>query len=129
MQPFDVAVGLRAAGTDLSVRGALRQPGGELAPPELVAIVGEHALQVPTGALELCGDPAGQRGGLLDGRSRRWADDEIGPRERVVGVDRGDLPDRTLGAVQAADKEAVIPTSSPGRALSMWGSGAGSRGG
>ncbi len=40
VQPFDVAVGLRAARTDLSVRGALRQPGGELAPPERGAVVG-----------------------------------------------------------------------------------------
>ena len=99
MQPFDVAVGLRAPGADLGVRDAVGQSGAEGAAAELAAVVAEYAFELPAGVLELCGDAPGQCGGLLDGRARGGCDDQVGPRERAVGVDRGDLPDRALGAV------------------------------
>jgi hypothetical protein len=53
-----------------------------------------------SGPLELCGDAVGQFGSLFDGPSGGWRHDQIGPSERVAGVDRGDLPDRALGAMQ-----------------------------
>ena len=56
MQSFDVAVGLRTAGADLGVRGAGRESRVELAATELVAVVGEDALELPAGGLEFGGD-------------------------------------------------------------------------
>ena len=73
VQSFDVAVGLRAAGADLGVPDAGGQSGAEGVAAELVAVVGEHAFELPARVLELGGDAAGERGGLLDGRTRRWA--------------------------------------------------------
>src|SRR3954452_10520449 len=53
VQAFDVAVGLRAPGSDLAVLDAFGEATRELAPPELVAVIGEHALEAPAGCLEL----------------------------------------------------------------------------
>jgi hypothetical protein len=46
---------------------------------------------------------------VVDGRAARGRADEVGPGVGAVGVNRGDLPDRTLGVGQAADEEAVDP--------------------
>ena len=107
MQAFDVAVGLRAPGADLAVRDAIGQAASELAATELAAVVAEHALKAPAGVLQFCGDAGVPAPRVRDRRSRWWADDEVGPRERAVGVDRGDLPDRALRAMQAPDEAAV----------------------
>ena len=107
VQAFDVSVGLGPSGADLAVADASGQSAGEGLAPELVAVVGEHALKLPARGLEFCCDSAGQGGGVLDGRPGRGADGQIGPRVAGVGVDRGDLPDRAAGAVQPPDKETV----------------------
>ncbi len=74
---------------------------------KLAAVVCEHTFQLPAGRAELAGDAAGELGGLLAGRVATGAADELGPGEGGRDVDRGQLPDGTLGAGQTADVEAV----------------------
>ena len=74
---------------------------------KLVGVVGEHALQAPAGGLQLAGDAPGEPAGLLRRRVVLRADDELGPRKRRGDVDRCELPDRAVGALQPADVEAV----------------------
>jgi hypothetical protein len=83
------------------------QAAGEVEVSELVAVVGEHALQAPSAALQVASDAAGERGGVRDGRAVGRRANEVGPGERAVGVDRGDLPDGAFGVGEAADEEAV----------------------
>ena len=47
------------------------QAGSEGARAELVAVIGEHALEARAGVLELGGDARGQRAGVLDGKAGR----------------------------------------------------------
>jgi len=99
VQGFDVAVGLRAAGVDVGEAGAESFDRlVEALAAVLVAVVGEDALELPAGGLELSGDAAGERRGLCRGRVALLADDELRPGEGGVAVDRGQLPDRAGGA-------------------------------
>jgi len=51
---FDVAVGLRSAGVDAAMaRAEPLERSVERQPAELVAVVCEHALELPAGGLEL----------------------------------------------------------------------------
>ena len=82
---------------------------------ELVAVVGEDALEAPARLRELGGDPPGELGGLLCAWVTGWADDQIGPAVARVDVDRGQLPDIPVGALQATDLEAVDADQFAGR--------------
>jgi hypothetical protein len=62
---------------------------------------------VPVGGLQLTRDAAGEAAGLQGGGVALLADHELGPGERRCDVDRGQLPDRALGALQPPDVEAV----------------------
>jgi hypothetical protein len=127
VQALDVPVGLRAPEANLWVRDAVGRAARELAAAELVAVVGEHAFRAPAGLLRFGGDPAGKCRGLLDGRARRRADDQTGPPERAVGA-IAVICQTVPRALQAPTKKQSRPTTSPGRLVSMCGSGAGSRG-
>jgi hypothetical protein len=77
-----VPVGLGAARAD--VGDAPAEPGDRLVEAlgaELVAVVDEHALELPAGGGELRGDPARELGGLGGGGVALWADDQVGPAE------------------------------------------------
>ena len=67
--------------------------------------------------LKLAGDPPRKGRDLARGGLPLGADDELRPPERGVGVAGGELPDRSLAAVQAPDEEAVEPdqVARPGR--------------
>jgi hypothetical protein len=67
----------------------------------------QRTLEPPAGVSELAGDAAGELRGLLGGRIVVGADDELGPGESAVAVDRGQLPDGAVGALEPADEEAV----------------------
>src|SRR5438067_783068 len=99
VQGFDVAVGLRPAGVD--VGEACAEPverAAEALAAELVAVVGEDALEPPAGLLQLRCDAAGELRGLGGGRVALLADHKLGPGVGAVAVDRGQLPDRAGGA-------------------------------
>ncbi len=108
MQGLDVPVGLRATGVDAAVVDAEALEGGlEVAASELAAVIREDALEPPAGRRELRGDAASQARGLLAGGLAPGAADEVGPRIGRADVDRRQLPDRPLRALEAADEEAV----------------------
>jgi hypothetical protein len=65
---------------------------------ELVAVVAEHALEPPAGPLQLARDPAREPRGVDGGGVVGAAGDTLGPGERGVAVDRGQLPDGVWGA-------------------------------
>src|SRR5215204_3921454 len=71
------------------------------------AVVGQYALEPPAGSAELAGDAAHKPRGLDGAGLSAWADDQVGPGVAGGDVDRAQLPDRPVGAVQAADEEAV----------------------
>jgi hypothetical protein len=108
VQRLDMSVRLWAAGVDVGDARAEALHGRvEARALELVAVVAEDALELPAGSLQLAGDAAGERRGLLRARVARGADDELGPGEGGEAVDRGQLPDGAVGALEAADEEAV----------------------
>ena len=110
MQRFDVAVGLGAAGVDAAVAGA--EPLDRVAeaqPRNSLPLSESTRSRRQPACLELARDAAGELAGLRGGGVVVGADDELGPGERGVDVDRGELPDRALGAAQASDVEAVDP--------------------
>jgi hypothetical protein len=74
---------------------------------ELVAVIGQDALQTPAGLAQGASDALREAAGLALVGARAVAADEFGPREGAVGVDRGELPDRALGAVEPTDVETV----------------------
>jgi hypothetical protein len=62
------AVGLRPAGVDAAVTGfELLESAGEVVASELVAVVGEHMLQLPAGSLQLAGDTLSELARLSGG--------------------------------------------------------------
>ena len=107
MQSFHVAVGLWAAGADLGLASAERRDRVAEMVGELVAVIGEDALQTPAGLAQGASDAVREAAGLAVVGARAVAADQFGPREAAVGVDRGELPDRALGAVQPTDLETV----------------------
>src|SRR5664280_3452404 len=128
VQRLDVPVGLRPAGVDAGVAHLQRlECRGEVA-LELVAVVAEHPLQLPAGGLQLPCDTSGEDAGLSGGWVALLADHKLGPGVGGGNVDRGELPDRALGASESADVEAVDPHQLAGPlnvdvALWLWGSG------
>ena len=101
---------LRAAGVDVpQARVEPLDRGVEVGAFELVAVVGEDALEPPARLFELARDALGELGGLLRGRVALAADDELGPGEGGVDVDRGQLPDGALCAAKPPQVEAVDP--------------------
>jgi hypothetical protein len=129
VQCLDVTVGLWSAGVDAAVAGTeLLETAGELASTELVAVIGEHPLQAPASGLELMRDASCELAGLLGDGVRVLADHELRPGVGGSDVDRCELPDRALGALQAPDVEAIDPDQLTGPlhvdvALWLWGSG------
>ena len=120
-------VGLRSAGADAGCGGRRAcRACARSARAELVAVVGEHAVEVPAGVAQLAGDAA-----QPSGRSARrsgpapWQRTSSAQAKRAVGVDRGELPDGAVGAVQTADVEAVDPDQLAGLVVSTCGSGCG----
>ena len=107
VEALHVAVGLGPAGTDAGVTCAQAGEGRVEAFLELVAVVGEDAFELPACAGEVLGDAASQLTGLRCDWLAGGAGDEVGPGVGGVAVDRGDLPDRVLGATQPTDEEAV----------------------
>ncbi len=108
VQRLDVTVGLGATGVDVGdARAETLDAGVEERALELVAVVGEDAFEPPASRLQLARHAPGELRGLLCRRVALAADDELGPGERGADVDRGQLPDRTLGPAQASDVEAV----------------------
>jgi hypothetical protein len=62
VEAFDVSVGLRASGAGPGLAGAERGDRVvEALGAELVAVVGQHAFQLPADLGELAGDAPGQR--------------------------------------------------------------------
>ena len=109
VQRLNVAVGLRTTGADPGEIDLQPLNRGREVALELVAVVGEQPLQAPAGGAQISGDATGQPRGLLGGRVAALGDDKLRPNERGADVDRGELPDRSLGALQPADVEAVDP--------------------
>src|SRR5207247_937887 len=108
LQRLDMAVGLWAAGLDVGDAGLERGDRLLEGPAaKLVAVVAEDALELPAGLLKLAGDTAGELGGLAGVRVVAAADDQLGPGVGGVAVDRGQLPNGTVGALQPPDVEAV----------------------
>src|SRR4051812_11267285 len=107
MQTLDVAVGLRAARADLGLARAELRDRRREAPLEFVAVVAEHALEPPAGLAQGAGDALSEATGLTPVGSGVLAADQLGPRKARVRVDRGQLPDGPLRAVQPADVKAV----------------------
>ncbi len=86
----------------------------------------ESTLKAPTGVEPRA--TRGERGGVRDGRAAAGARTSVGPRERAVGIDRGDLPHRALVPSAGRRRSSRCrPARRPG-AIDC-GSGAGSRGG
>jgi hypothetical protein len=102
VEVFEVAVGLGAACSDAGVACVELAEGGVEAGAKLVAVIGEHAFELPATAGQVGGDPARELAGLGCDRLAGGAGDEVGPSVGGVAVDGGDLPDRVLGASQPA---------------------------
>jgi hypothetical protein len=73
----------------------------------LPAVVGQDALELPAGRLQLGGDATGELRGLVAGRVAARTGHELCPGEGGGDVDRGQLPDSALRAGEAADVEGV----------------------
>src|SRR5271165_1165166 len=79
----------------------------ELWAAELVAVVREHPLQAPAGALQLAGNAEGELACLSCGGIALLADHQLSPGVGGAHVDRGELPDRAVGSFQPTHVETV----------------------
>ena len=109
MQGLDVSVGLWSSCVDAGVAHFQCVDGLRKVALELVAVVAEHFLQLPAGGLQLPCDTSGEDAGLSGGGVALLADHEFPPGVGGGDGNRGELPDRALGALQSSDVEAVDP--------------------